>query len=273
VILKRELPERFGDVEGALPGFLEFDYTQEAFKNSYLSIDGKKIFTHEVLRYQGGYLYRIIRKIWDDKGSPLNGASVRLRRGPNRFVPVGLAPGIRQRFTDQTYVVLSVLNGLPLGVDQGVLRSGSERDVKQIVSLLDNPTRIPATQRIGEYIDALSSSVKALLEQRRIAESAARRVGRDPDFRTAVDYPIFWIQQIDPLENYSDRSSLGFRNAVAKNAGILSTLSDLIVNLPLLEPDNKAKMGALHNLNKDSFQPVKGKRGLFILTDKAMANF
>ena len=270
LILKRELPERFGKQENVpVESLVDFDFSQEYFISSYQTPDGGMVHSSEVLRYQGGYLYRIVTGLTDANEQPLQSTVVRPRRGANRFADVSLAPGIRQRFDDRTYVVLSVLTGLPLGVSSEAARQSSERDVAQILSLLDNPER--ESERIGERIDNIGSSVKALLEQRRVAEVASRRVGRTPAFRTNVDYALFWTQQIDPLTNYQSDTQEK-RNAISRNTGILYVLTDLIENLPILDPANQNQMNTIKQFNTSSFVAVQDDRGMFRLTDQAVSS-
>lgn len=269
VILKRELEQRLSGNEDSLESALMFDYTQEFFINNYATPEGEPITSEEILRYQGGYLYRIVRQIKDKNMQVIPGnATVKLRKGPNRLVNFSLGRGIRQIFKDQTYVVLSVLNGLPQSLDQNEMRNSSNRDMANLVKFLDNPNRAPLTSKIGDQVDKVSLSMKTILEQRNIAEMAAKRVGRDATFRTSVEYPIFWIQNIELLTSLA-KDSPGWQNAVAKNAGILATLSDLVLNLPFLQPDELQKMKNLKRLNKESFEVIPNK-GLFKLKQTAL---
>ena len=269
VVIKRELPERFVGCGGELPSSLVYDWTQEAFLNSYVTPDGKPLQTEEILRLQGGYLYWIVRAIWDGDNKALNSATIKPRAGPNRSVEFGIAKGIRQRFTDQTYVTLTVLNGLPMGLDQESLRSSSKRDLEQLSRLLDNPGQAPISERIGARIDDLTASIKTVFEQRRIAETASRRVGRDPAFRTSTEYPAFWTRQAESLQGLS-QTTVAFQNAVAKNSAILQSASDLIVNLPVLRADTEADMTWLRGLKASSFESIAGQPGVFRLTAAAL---
>ena len=269
VVIKRELAERVRLKEGAAPSYLLYDWTQEALVSSYRTTGGSTVTAEEVLRLQGGYLYRVTRKLKGPDDQEISGATVRHRSGPNRNVEFGLAPGIRQLFTDQTYVALTVLTGLPMGLDQESLRTSSKRDVEAISKLLDNPGQVPFSERIGPRIDDLAASVKTALEQRRIAETAARRVGRDPQFRTSREYPQFWSSQIEPLTGL-DPTSTERRNAVAKNAAILPILSDLVLNLPVLSPERADQMAALQKLGTDAFETIPDRPGSFRLSPKAL---
>ncbi len=263
-VLKREISERVP--EELAPKVLS-DWTQEAHVNSYTATDGSTVLAEEVLRVQGGHLYRIVRHL-SQNGSPVSAATVRLREEPNDEVDFGLAVGVRQQFRDQTYVTLSVINGLPVGVSEVALRKASQRDVAALASLLDNPSGLSDSERMGEQVDSLAATVKSLLQQQRVADIAARRVGRDPSFRTSAEYPAFWARQIDPLAGLA-KGSVAFRNSAARNAGLLDSLSDIVVNLPILDPEDAKQMAALQKLKKSDFEPVSGQQGLFNLTSAA----
>jgi hypothetical protein len=178
---------------------------------------------------------------------------------------VALATGIRQRFTDRTYVVLSVVTGLPLGLDQEALKAASQRDTRQLSKLLDNPSDASLSERIGPEVDAIAASLKTALEQRRIAAEAGRRTGRDPAFRVSPEYPLFWIQQSDPLT--AGIGTVERNNAAAKNAAILEVLSDIVVNLPILGASNASQITALRSLVASDFEAAKEAPGSFRLTD------
>lgn len=281
-IMKRELEDRFkGQHElnargksqnnacGIEVSTLDFDYSQEFFTSIYADSDGSRYSVEEDLRYEGGYLYRIVRRISNAKNQEEKYAVVRLCAGPNRTVPFQLSKGIRQRFTDRTHVVLSVVTGLPLGLEPEALRAASERDARQIVKLLDNPSDTTLGQRIGEEVDAIAASLKSMLEQRRIATEATRRVGRDPSFRTEPDYALFWTQQVDPLDpTTTPKGSTASKNAEAKNAAILETLAEIVVNLPILSASNPAQMKALHGFISTDLKKMDGKSGIFQLTEQ-----
>jgi hypothetical protein len=269
-IMKRELEDRFSNrMNAALAevSVFDMDYSQEFFVSEYVSSAGQKYSVDEILRYQGGYLYRIVTKITDvSSGREQDRAVVRPRTGPNRNVNSLLAKGIRLRFTDRTYVVLSIVTGLPLGLDPESLKAASERDARQLVKLLDNPSDASLSERIGPEVDAIAASLKTVLEQRRIAEQATRRVGRDPSFRTSPDYALFWIQQIDPLT--ADVHTVDRRNAEAKNGAILEVLGDIVVNLPILRATDPNEMVALRSLTPSDLEAVEETSGVFRLNDQ-----
>ncbi|WP_447598239.1 hypothetical protein [Nitrospira sp. Nam80] len=274
-IMKRELEERFSTWEhfrtwtGApLPevSVFDMDYSQEFFVSEYLGGNGKKYHVNEVLRYQGGYLYRIVTGIREfESGKDVDRATVRLRTGPNRTVDFSVTKGIRQRFTDRTHVVLSIVTGLPLGLEPEALKAASERDARQLTKLLDNPSDASLGERIGPEVDAIAASLKSVLEQRRIAAEATRRVGRDPSFRTSLDYPLFWVQQIDPLT--AGPGTVERRNAEAKNAAILEVLAEIVANMPILSAGDPVTMVALRGLTSTDLETVDGKPGIFRLND------
>lgn len=268
-IIKRELAERFNDRRSSsVPevSVFQMDYSQEFFISQYVDGAGQNYFAHEVLRYQGGYLYRIIRQIIDaqTKSALDRPVTVRPRAGPNRGVDVSLVRGIRQRFTDNTYVVMSVVTGLPLGLDSAALKTASERESRQLAKLLDNPSDALLSERIGVEVDAIASSVKSLLEQRRVAEQAGRRAARDASFRTSPEYVLFWTQQIDPL---ATTNALERRNAEAKNAAMLEVLGDILLNLPILSATDQTRMKALRSINSSDLESVPGKPGIFRLKE------
>ena len=269
-VIKRELEERFSSLTNAPvaePSVFDMDYSQEFFPSEYISSTGQRYYADEVLRYQGGYLYRIVTKITDvQSGKDVDSAIVRLRTGPNRTVDFSLTKFIRQRFTDRTYVVFSVVSGLPLGLDPQALKAASERDSRQLAKLLDNPSDASFSERIGPQVDTIAASIKTVLEQRRIAEQAARRVGRDPSFRTSPDYVLFWIQQVDPLS--AGTGTEDRRNAEAKNAAVLEALADIMVNLPILSATDQKKMTALRSLTASDLEAVKDTPGIFRLNDQ-----
>ncbi len=284
-VMKRELQERFHDrakTEVPEPSAFDVDYSQRYFLSGYAGLRGQIYEVNEVLRYEGGYLYRVITTIKDvspaqekeqgqaentakagEEENEVSSALVRPRSGPNRGMDVVLTRGIRERFMDRTYVVLSVVPGLPLGLDSEALKAASSRDIGQLTKLLDNPSDVSLRERIGPEVDAIAASLKTTLEQRRIAEQAARRVGRDPSFRTSPEYALFWIQQIDPLTAGADT-----RNAEAKNAAVLEMLADIVMNLPILSPANSAQMAALRSLDTSDLDAVENKPGLFQLNDQ-----
>ncbi len=91
VVLKRELEERFKDRKnlcGVEVSTLDVDYSQEFFITQYRGIDGTQYFSDEVLRYEGGYLYRIVRRIVNTKNQEEQSAIVKLCTGPNPSVPI-----------------------------------------------------------------------------------------------------------------------------------------------------------------------------------------
>jgi len=271
VVIKRELDRRFAGqaksvASNALLATIDRDFSQEASLSQYQGVDGKAYFSEEVLRYQGGYLYRIVRALSDDSGKKVPNADVRLRQGPNRDLTFRLVPGIRQRFTDRTYVVLSVVTGLPLGLDSETLKAASERESRQLARLLDNPSDVSLSERIGPEVNAMAASLKTVLEQRRVAQQAARRVGRDPSFRTSPEYVLFWVQQIDPLS--ADSNTVEQSSAQAKNAAVLEVLADIVVNLPIIRPTDPANMVALRSLTATDIEPVSGNPGIFQLNDQ-----
>jgi hypothetical protein len=159
---------------------------------------------------------------------------------------------------------MSVVTGLPLGLDSAALKTASERESRQLAKLLDNPSDALLSERIGVEMDAIASSVKSLLEQRRVAEQAGRRAARDASFRTSPEYVLFWTQQIDPL---ATTNALERRNAEAKNAAMLEVLGDILLNLPILSATDQTRMKALRSINSSDLESVPGKPGIFRLKE------
>jgi hypothetical protein len=149
------------------------------------------------------------------------------------------------------------------------MRATASRDAQRIRSLLDNPDRTPISDRIGAEVDKLAAAIKTTMEQRRIAQRAAERVGKEPEFRTSTEYPEFWAKQVNSLDGLAANSN-DMTNAVARNTAILPVLSDIVLNFPILDPANAAHMKKLSGLTKDSFEVAKDaagkeRKGLFKL--------
>ncbi|MDJ0611750.1 MAG: hypothetical protein QNJ67_22450 [Kiloniellales bacterium] len=275
LIIKRELRERFLGKEEALASYVDWDHAQEGFITPYLGADGKLYSAREVRRYQGGYLYQVTAGIADDEGKKKNFAKVRPRAGPNKGVDFGLATGIRQRYIDQTYTVLTILSGLPAGIDNAQMRAASQRDAAQLASLLDDPANAGNVADIGQKVEALASAVQSRLEQQRASRLISSRVAKQPGLRTQTSYPALWTGQIDPLTgldpNLPERDrSQAYRNAIARNTGLLVTLNDLILNLPLMRPDEPQDMAWLRGLDEDSFTTEGVVAGYFELKGEAI---
>jgi hypothetical protein len=156
-------------------------------------------------------------------------------------------------------------------VDPETLKTASQRDVTQLAKLLDNPSDASLSERIGPQVDAITTSLRSTLEQRRIAVQASKRTSRDPSFRTSTDYPLFWIKQIDPLT--AAAGSVERTNAESKNAAILEVMGDIVVNMPLLNASDPIKMATLRNLVPADLEAVVEKPGAFRLTDQGKNKF
>lgn len=283
IILKRELRSRVGRQAGTPnavnPSAVQFDWTQEYLTSSYQSADPSitAIEAEEVVRLQGGYLYRIIRRLLahstDAQGNPqtseVTAATVIPRTGPNAGQPTSLSRGIKQSFADQTYSVFTVLNGLPTGLDDAAMRADSAKAREQLATLLDNPDQRSSTERIRESIERVTGAAATALEQRRIAEEASRRVARQPDLRAKPEYPLLWSSQIEAAD-LQNADEFRKRLASGKNAAILEALADMVWNLPLLSPDNFKQMNALRALAPTDLAPIKDRPGAFTLSDTAM---
>ena len=105
---------------------------------------------------------------------------------------------------------------------------------------------VPQIPHQGEIIAIVVKNVflrylKALASPHVLVYAEVFDVGRDPQFRTSAEYPYFWISQIEPLAGLVAESA-AHRNAVAKNAAVLPTLSDLVMNLPPLRPEHEKEM-------------------------------
>jgi hypothetical protein len=276
VIFKRELGERFRNERERsehLAATLQMDWAQEGFVSKYPSANGGgDVNAQELMRLHGGYLWRVTKSLTDASGAVVNNATVQMSQGPNKDVPTDIGPGYRQMFSDQTYAVISLVPGLPLGVDEQAMRNASKRDAERIVRLLDNPENLSTADRLSDQIETLASALKTQIEVRRISQEAARRVGREPTFRTSTDYPAYWVSQLVPVDELKDAPK---QNALARNAAVLSVLSDIVLNLPSLQPDSP-QIKALSGFGADDFELVKTKdqegkevirKGVFKLKD------
>lgn len=260
VITKRELPRREAEFTGDRDACfgeasMDFDHTQEGFKRNFKSFDPKKppVQVDIVPRYSGGYLYWIVV-------GPKDPLSVLACENDTRETRIG--PGYRYLYRTRTYVVLTVLNGMPSGLNEQQMRGASDRDLKQIRSLLDNPDQLSSADRIGPMVDQTANSIKTAIETRRVALQAAKRVNGDPSFRNDGQYPAFWLQY---LVDKSDPE------AKTKNLAVLGTLSDFVLNLPPVQPDDVAAIQCLKQFDKNSFQAIPNRPGLFYLKDAALA--
>lgn len=282
VIIKRETQSRDGKRTGAAdPSVRDPDYAREGGFSIYREEKKKKadVKVAELLRLEGGTLWRTVLKIYPratkSATQPSKGrASVVVvpSYGPNKGVPTTIYPGYRDRFRDATYVSFRSLTGLPQdkAVSAASARASSDRDVQRIKALLDNPDRLALTDSVAEEIDAVAAALKTVLQQRRIANAAASRVGADPSFRVSTKYPAFWASQIQVVPNDDGSAKT---NAVASNRAILPILEDLVIDFPLLSPEELTHMQLVERLVEDDFVPIttpdgaKASSGRFKLSD------
>jgi hypothetical protein len=224
-----------------------------------------------VLRHQGGYLWKIVRSLTDiaDPPRPIPGATVTPESGPNAGQEVVLAPGIREPFRDLTYLTFTVVAGFPVGVDNAVLREVSDQDVTRLKDLLDTQPDSVTPAVLAGRVQEVATAVQTLISKRGMSELAARRVIRDQGFRRSTEYVLFWISRLDTQDHSSD--SAAARDANALNASIFSTLSDLIINLPYMNPGNPKDLAKLKQLTAAHFKASdKNERGLFELNDEGL---
>lgn len=268
-VLKRELPKRFStsftnnaDLANAT---LILDPAQEGFLKNYTLADkpGKQVTATEVLRFQGGYLYHVIADI-TSAGKSLNSAIVVDPDNPHN--KTALTPGIRQFYRERTYVTFTLLNGLPESLNDAAMRSTSDKQLEQIRNLLDNPDQLPASTQLKPYVDNLANAVIAGVEQRKLANQAARRTGLNQEFRTSGDYPVFWLQNLATIDDKAPDKAA----QVSKNAGLLATVSEFAVNIPVVKPDSTNCIAALKSLAASDFEPVVKHPGYFNLTTNAL---
>ncbi len=282
LIVKRELRSR--GVGRGLPGgraapgsarvddrsaSLRHDWSQEFFLSSYKSPSGKDVIVEELFRISGGYLYRVVKGVYDERGEPVDRAAVVPRTGPNAGMPVVLAPGIRELMTDQTYVLLTVLTGLPAGVGEEAMRADSRGAVARISGLLDDPGGAGAAAAMGERIEAIASTAGAWLEQRRVAGAIARKVARNPGLRTDPAYVAMWVSQLQDPAAHAE-GSVARRNAAAANAGLIPVLESLVVDLPLI---SDANLQNLRGLRASDVEPIPDRPGAFRLTASGRQRF
>ena len=242
-----------------------------------------------VLKYQGGYFYRIT------SGLRFNALNSTLKRedaelidralhtnfkngrtyivkpfyGPNKGLDIAEGIGRREFLRDKTHLVFSLVSGLPLGVSSETMRTASSSDAQRLQELLDTPPDGIVLSDMTGRIDEVATTVNTLLKKRKYADLAARRVMRDPEFRRSLDYPLFWIGLLE-ISEPNITSDTENRNSVALNASILSTLSDLVVNLPMVEADNFDQIAKIKKLTSDDFEePAGNNHGLFRITTSA----
>lgn len=260
VILKRELSDRVKasaapDDECARDPAVDFDHAQEGLFRSFRRFEDRKqrVTAQIAPRYSGGSLY------WYVMG-PENNLEVITCENPDHATTIG--PGYRYLYRTQTYATFTVLNGLPLGLSEEQMRAGSDRDLKQIRSLLDNPDQLSPADRLGPALDQAVNAVKTAIESRRITVQAARRVSADPGFRKDTQYPVFWTEKL------VDKTDTDSKNL---NAAVLATLGDIVLNLPSVAPDEIGAIRCLKQLGKDGFETVATQPGLFNLKAPALS--
>jgi len=263
IVLKRELTERVGTGLETQEATVVFDHAQEAFLREYVSAEApaKLVRASEVLRYSGGYLYRIIRRV----DTPARQALVYTRQNPN--VPTLLVPGIRFMYHDRTYAVLTVLSGMSTGLDAQAMRTASDRDLAVLRGVLTNPDQLPLDARVGPQIERLVASVLAVVQHRRLAVQAGRLASLDPTFRTNPRYPEFWSQN---LEDPAGASGSEATHRQAANIAILGTLSAIVVNLPPIRPDDAGAVACLKRLRVVDFSSLTERPGLFVIKDESL---
>jgi hypothetical protein len=316
LLMKRELRERFSDREATQPSTLQYDWAQEHFIDRYqqapadgragdrarastnTSDDGVDI--ESVLRVQGGYLYRVFRRVGgqgaretrdadtaggvgaqagggptDARRSSHDGATVIATSGPNIGKPIFIEPGTRELFTDQTYALLTVVTGLQHGVEQGSMREQSRDAAARLGQLLDAGGSY--STEFAERVDAVASTAATLLETRSASRETARKVARTPALRGQPAYVLLWSRRLRPLDGLMPES-VRFRNAVATNAAVLPVLHDLIADLPWIEPDDAeagdgGSVAAVRGLTADDLEPMPGAPGVFRLTNDGRRRF
>jgi hypothetical protein len=272
IILKRELAERFQKQKTSVSEFsdesiLIMDHTQEAFIKRYISFkDSEEILTEEILRYMGGYLYWIV--VDPNKTHPQKQQS-QVRTSENPTVPTILKRGLRTLFYGRTYTVITVITGLTEGLAPEAMKASADKELEQVRNLLINPNQLPVRERLSPYIDLAANNLKGSVEYRQLNILAARAASRDPNFRKSPGYPAYWVSSLEEIESLPANE---IQRAKAKNAFILSTLSEVVVNLP---PDSRTNdadaVACIRQFNENDFEAYM--IGLFKLKDQSLKNF
>ncbi|HEY0552054.1 MAG TPA: hypothetical protein VGF13_20805 [Verrucomicrobiae bacterium] len=116
--------------------------------------------------------------------------------------------------------------------------------------------------QLQPYVENLASAVITAVEQRKLANQAARRTNLNPEFRTTGAYPVYWLQNLSTVEtNAVDRV-----NRIARNTSILATVSEIVIDLPVVKPDNADCILALKKPGAADFQSITNHPGNFNLT-------
>jgi len=242
-----------------------------------------------VLKYQGGHFYRITSNMFFFLRNPslapeeaefFNKAMYMSSKcgipypvipshGPNKGLIVAEGIGRRELLRDKTHLVFSLVSGLPIGVSSEAMRAASSSDAQRLQELLDTPPDGVVLSDVTGKIDEVAVAVNTLLKKRKYSELAARRVTRNPEFRRSVDYPLFWTGLLDTKPEPNNTSEEP--KAIAFNSSILSTLSDLVVNLPVVDAGDFDKIEEIKKLTHGDFvEPASDNHGLFRIKPEAV---
>jgi hypothetical protein len=238
LITKRETDTR-GDKSKI--NTIEFDWAQPVQSSYYRSADKKTTYrADEIIRLQGDTLWRITERVekvlpGDDQWQEVDGADVALASGPNAGQPFSIQPGQRQLVRDQTYAVLTISTGGDVSLSQDQLRQASDRDAKRLQSLLDVPPGTDAGLELADRVDAVATAITSTIELRDASRRIGKRVASDPSIRVKPDYVVLWTQQVRAVPDANDAAR---RAVVARNAAVLDVLEGLVVNLPMIRPDD-----------------------------------
>ncbi len=299
VVFKRELRNRFdpfkrdrapADVKAAS---IDLDFTQQYVDDGYFDKAGKQYKVKTQLVYEGGYLYKVVKdcpksidgSIDCDCSGKKEYCQLKPGSGPNRSFYIPIKVDDRWRFEDRTYAVFSVVNGLPIGISPESQRVGSEREVAKLRELLDNSKELAVPDAAAKKIDEFADSLKMVAQQRSVADQLSRRVSRDHGFRTSVDYPVAWISQLDrdngrhyqcksPPPVDEPKATIKERDADVRNAGLMRTIKDLIVNLPIVDLKCNEHLACMEQLiESPSTTLISNADGTFRIVDEIATGF
>jgi hypothetical protein len=300
LMIKRELPQRGIDKHYKGTGISgHVDFAQEAFyrrRSGYddegQRIDDSKTFkVEELIRYHGGYLYRVVNgieqlrfvtnRIAHGGTNAQNGADQRteIRRvfqsvaGARVFDPdnpkagTTLVPGIRLLYRDRTYVTMTLMAGLPEQVDPQILEQNSKRDAATLLKLLDSPARVNDLADVAEGLSTEMNQLVGALWFRQVANKAAKKAGVIPEFRASPAYPAFWAQHLEALDSTDPER---VKRATALNQEITETLEEIVINFPVLNSKAANVISCLKTLSASDFEIVSNRTGFFLLRSNSV---
>lgn len=262
LVMKRETKARGGDEHDSFITNALYDNAQQTFYWS-LNCDKRKVDkVGQQLRFEGGYLYRVVSESAD---------SLKTKFGdPNTECPWVTAGGYRIPFHQRTYLAFSIS---PAPADAQLSaeaqREISARDMATIRGLLDKPDGPGLGAAAEAGLRQTTTMVAADVVYRDAIRRATRIADSNPDFRTSVDYPLFWISQLrtpDQGDAYEKDLNSAF------NDRVLRLLGEIVPDLP--PPVLGARVGATHigclrGIAAADLTAGKPAAGYFVLVDTA----